>query len=350
MPWNTVLAPSGRAFTVNAGETVLKAARRQGLHLSHDCGSGSCGACRARLISGHVHYPDGSPLALTALEVQRGEVLLCRAVPLDELALDAQEITASADLTIKTLPCRVMRMQRLNHDVEALYLKLPAVERLAFLPGNYIDVLLPDGHRRSFSLANPPHDDGLLELHVRQVPGGRFTTEVFQKLSKGALLQIQGPLGTFFLREDEIARPILMVAGGAGFAPFKAILRHIFECGPSRRIELYWGACAQRDLYADALVTGWRQSQPQFKYVPVLSESLSSDHWRGRTGFVHAAILAEHADLSGYDIYISGPPSMIEAARQTFPMQGADPRRMFSDPFDYAPEVRAAFEKRDVTA
>ncbi|MGA9852998.1 MAG: FAD-binding oxidoreductase [Gammaproteobacteria bacterium] len=339
------LTPSGRKFSVNDGEPVLQAARRQGVHLSHDCRSGSCGACRARLTSGQVQYPGGLPLALTALDVRQGEVLLCRAVPLSDLELDAQEISTDADIVVKTLPCRIVNKKRLNHDVEALYLKLPAVERLIFLPGQYIDVLLPDGHRRSFSIANPPHDVDALELHVRHVPGGCFTTQVFEKLHAGALLQIQGPLGRFYLREDG-ARPILMMAGGAGFAPFKAMLRHVFDLRPPCCIELYWGARAQRDLYADALVRNWAASRSDFKYISVLSEALPSDHWLGgRNGFVHEALLADHADLSGYDIYISGPPPMVEAARQTFPVHGADPLRMFSDSFDYAPEVRAALEK-----
>ncbi|MGH8283717.1 MAG: CDP-6-deoxy-delta-3,4-glucoseen reductase [Gammaproteobacteria bacterium] len=349
MSIQVTLKSGGRKFGVNAGEPVLQAARRQDVHLSHDCGSGSCGACRARLISGQVHYPEGLPLALSALEMQHGEALLCRAVPLSDLELDTQEISAGTDLAVKTLPCRIVNKKRLNHDVEALYLKLPAVERLIFLPGHYIDVLLPDGRRRSFSLANPPHDAGLLELHVRHVPGGRFTTEVFEKLREGALLQIQGPLGTFFLREDSM-RPILMLAGGAGFAPFKAMLRHSFEQGPPRRIELYWGARARHDLYADGLVQKWAASQQDFGYVPVLSESLPSDRWPGRTGFVHEALLADHADLSSYDVYISGPPPMIEAARQTFPAHGADSLRTFSDSFDYAPEVRAALEKHGAAA
>ncbi|MGH8306886.1 MAG: FAD-binding oxidoreductase [Gammaproteobacteria bacterium] len=337
------LRPGGKMFTVTEGEEILPAAYRQGVNLSHDCGSGSCGACRARLISGKVHYPGGPPLGLTALDVRQGEVLLCRAVPLSDLELDAQEIPAGANFTVKTLPCRIARIQRLNHDVEALYLKLPAVEQLTFLPGHYIDVLLPDGHRRSFSLANPPHDADLLELHVRHVPGGRFTTEVFEKLHEGALLQIQGPLGTFVLHENS-TRPILMLAGGAGFAPFKAMLRHSFEQGLSRRIALYWGARAQHDLYADALVKKWVISQRDFSYVPVLSEALPSDHWPGRTGYVHEALLIDHPDLSGHNIYISGPPPMITAAWKTFSAHGADPQHMFSDPFDYAPEVRAALE------
>ncbi|MGH3626374.1 MAG: FAD-binding oxidoreductase, partial [Sciscionella sp.] len=236
------------------------------------------------------------------------------------------------------------RMMPLAHDVMAVYLKLPAVSRLGFLPGQYVDVLMADGHRRSFSLANPPHDGKLLELHVGHVPGGYFTTEVFEKLHEGALLRLQGPLGTFFLREDS-TRPILMVAGGTGFAPIKAMLRHIWERGGQRRISFYWGARAKRDLYADAWLRKRAAEQPDFSYIPVLSEPHTEDDWTGRSGFVHDAVLADHPDLSGFDIYLSGPPPMVEAARLGFPTRGAEFRHMFSDAFEFAPEVRAALEQ-----
>src|SRR5579863_5003815 len=192
MSKTVTLAPSNKSFQVEAGETVLAAALRQGIHLPYGCRTGSCGTCRAHLSSGESHYPDGPPLAITALEMKSGETLLCRAVPLSDLTLEAQEITAMAKLRVKAMPCRVARMEPLAHDVMALYLRLPAVERLQFLPGQYIDILLADNHRRSFSLANPPHDDELLELHVRNVPGGLFSKEVFQHLHVNALLRIQG--------------------------------------------------------------------------------------------------------------------------------------------------------------
>ncbi|HET7395383.1 MAG TPA: CDP-6-deoxy-delta-3,4-glucoseen reductase [Gammaproteobacteria bacterium] len=345
MPFTVKLSPGGRSFSVRDGETVLAAALRQGVQLPYGCRTGSCGTCRARLVSGKIGYPDGPPLALTALEMNHGEALLCRAVPDMDLVVEAQEIGGMSALRVRTFPCRIARMTPLAHDVMAVYLKLPAVSRLGFLPGQYVDVLIEDNHRRSFSLANPPHDDKLLELHVRHVPGGHFTTEVFHKLHEGALLRLQGPLGTFFLREQS-TRPILMIAGGTGFAPIKSMLRHIREHrSEPRRIVFYWGARARRDLYADPWLREQAASQPDFSYIPVLSEPAPEDAWTGRSGFVHEAVLADHPDLSGFDIYLSGPPPMVEAARQRFPAQGAAFRHLFSDAFEFAPEVRAALER-----
>lgn len=344
MSFTVKLSPAGRTFSVREDEAVLAAALRHGVKLPYGCRTGSCGTCRAHLISGEIHYPQGTPLALTALEMRHGEALLCRAVPRADLVVAAQEIGAMSALRVRAFPCRIARMTPLAHDVMAVYLRLPAVSRLHFLPGQYVDVLMADEHRRSFSLANPPHDDRLLELHVRHVPGGHFTTEVFEKLHEGALLRLQGPLGTFFLREES-SRPILMVAGGTGFAPIKAMLRSLWEQGGQRHIAFYWGARARRDLYADSWLQEQAVTHPDFSYIPVLSAPAPQDGWSGRTGFVHEAVLADHADLGGFDVYLSGPPPMVEAARVAFPARGADPRHMYSDAFEFAPEVRAALEQ-----
>ncbi|HET7922930.1 MAG TPA: CDP-6-deoxy-delta-3,4-glucoseen reductase [Gammaproteobacteria bacterium] len=348
MPRKVRLKPSDRQFDVSDGETVLVAALRQGIKLPYGCRTGSCGTCRAHVRAGGFSYPDGEPLALTALEMRHGEVLLCRAVPESDLEIEAQEVAELSALKVRTFPCRIARMTPLAHDVMAVYLKLPAVSRLDFLPGQYVDVMMADGHRRSFSLANPPHDSKLLELHVRHVPGGQFTTEVFSRLHEGALLRLQGPLGRFFLREDT-ARPVLMVAGGTGFAPVKAMLREVWEQGPRRDIRFYWGARARRDLYADAALREWAARESGFRYVPVLSEPRPEDAWAGRTGWVHDAVLADLPDLSGFDIYLSGPPPMVEAALRAFPGRGAKPARLFSDAFEFAPEVRAALEQAAAT-
>lgn len=344
MTHKATLHPGRRSFEIIDGDTVLAAALRQGIHLPYGCRTGSCGTCRAHLLSGEISYPDGPPAALTLLEIRHGEVLLCRAVPNTDITLAAQEIAAMSALRVRSFPCRIARMMPLAHDVMAVYLKLPAVSRFGFLPGQYVDALIEDNHRRSFSLANPPHDSKLLELHVRHVPGGHFTTEIFHKLHEGALLRLQGPLGTFFLREDA-ARPILMMAGGTGFAPIKAMLRQVWERGPARKIAFYWGARARRDLYADDWLRERAAEQPDFSYIPVLSEPVASDSWTGRTGFVHETVLHDYPDLSGFDIYLSGPPPMVEAARRAFPAHAADPARMYSDAFEFAPEVRAALER-----
>ncbi len=343
MSKTVTLMPSSKSFQVEEGETVLAAALRQGIHLPYGCRTGSCGTCRAHCLEGKTHYPEGTPLALTALEMDAGEALLCRAVPQSDLKLETNEITAMAALRVKAMPCRVAKLEKLAHDVMGLYLRLPAVERMQFLPGQYIDILLPGNHRRSFSLANPPHDDQFLELHVRNVPGGRFSEEVFQHLHEGALLRIQGPLGTFFLREDS-TRPLIFIAGGTGYAPIQSILRHLFEQGRKREIVFYWGARAGRDLYADAKLKEWAATQAGFQYIPVLSEPVPEDRWAGRTGFVHDTVLADFADLSGHDIYLSGPPPMVNAARTAFPLHRADPLHMYSDSFDFPAEVRAALE------
>lgn len=343
MSKTVTLMPAAKSFQVEEGETVLAAALRQGVHLPYGCRTGSCGTCRAHVLEGRSAYPQGAPLALTALELDRGEALLCRAVPESDLKVEAHEVTAMANLRVKAMPCRVAKLEKLAHDVMGLYLRLPAVERLAFLPGQYIDILLPNNHRRSFSLANPPHDDKFLELHIRHVPGGLFSGEVFEHLKEGALLRIQGPLGTFFLREDS-TRPMVMMAGGTGYAPIQAILRHLFDNHRNREIVFYWGARAARDLYMDAQLKEWAKTQPGFRYVPVLSEPSPDDSWSGRTGFVHDAVLADFADLSSHDIYLSGPPPMVNAARAAFPAHRADPARMYSDSFDFPAEVRAALE------
>ena len=344
MPHRVTLHPGGRIFEVQDHETVLAAALRQGVRLPDGCRNGSCGVCRAHLAAGCVRYPHGPLPGLTAFERQAGEVLLCRAVPDSDLLLDAQEVTAAAALAVKTLPCRVAEMRPLAPEVMALWLRLPPVEKLEFLPGQYIDVLLPGGHRRSFSLANPPHDAALLEIHVSLVPGGRFSEEVFRHMQPGALLEVQGPLGVFFLREES-ARPILMVAGGTGYAPFKSMLRHLFETGRQRQVTLYWGARLQADLYELARVEQWLRKQSDFRFVPVLSEPRPEDRWTGRRGRVHEAVLADYAEFAGCDIHLAGPPTMVRAARQSLLLKGAEPGRVFSDAFDYAPEVRAALEK-----
>ncbi len=348
MPHRASLHPGGHGFEVRDNETVLAAALRQGVHLPDGCRNGSCGVCRTHLASGKVRYPHGPPLGLTAHESDAGDVLLCRAVPETDLVLDAQEVNAAAELTIKTLPCRVARMQLLTREVMALFLQLPPVEILKFLPGQYIDVLLPGGQRRSFSLANPPHDHAYLEIHVGLVMGGRFSEDVFSHMQISALLEIQGPLGSFFLQEDSI-RPILMIAGGTGFAPCKAVLRHLFENNFHHQVTLYWGARCKTDLYEMKRAEQWTREQPEFRFVPVLSDPQPADQWTGRRGRIQEAVLADYGEFSRHDIYLAGPPAMVRSARQSLLLKGADPAHIFSDAFDYAPEVRAALEKASVS-
>jgi CDP-4-dehydro-6-deoxyglucose reductase len=335
MPVRVDLAPSGKSFTVEDGEKILAAALRQGVHLPYDCRNGTCGTCRARVTSGAVDYPEGRPAALTDRDLEQGNALLCSAVATGDLVLEAQEEDPAEALPVRTLPARVARREQLAHDVMRLWLKLPESQRLRFRAGQYVDILTKDGEKRAFSLANPPHDDALLELHVRHVPGGSFSRYVFSDLKEKALLRIQGPRGRFVLREAS-DRPMVFMAGGTGFAPIKGIIEHALAEGVRRDIWLYWGARARRDLYLDDLARGWEAEHANVHYRPVLSEPDAEDAWEGRRGFVHEAVVADFPDLSGFDVYASGPPVMVNAGRDAFVAHGLPPEHMYSDAFEYA--------------
>ncbi|MEX0732100.1 MAG: CDP-6-deoxy-delta-3,4-glucoseen reductase [Aquisalimonadaceae bacterium] len=336
MSYQITIEPSGHRFTAEAGESVLDAALRHGLIIPYSCRGGTCGTCMGKIVQGEVGYPGGElPAALDPQAAAVGQALLCQANPGSDLSIEVREVNTAADIMPRKLPCRVARMEPLAHDVMRLLLKLPETERLQFLAGQYIDILLRDGRRRSYSLANAPLDDALLELHVRNVPDGRFSGQVFGEMKEKALLRLEGPLGSFYLREDS-DRPILMLAGGTGFAPVKSMLEYAFAIGMDRPIHLYRGARAMRDLYLDALPLRWAEQHPQFSYTPCLSDPAPDDQWQGRIGLVHNMLLQDYAALGDYDIYMSGPPGMIESARRDFADHGVNIDRLFCDSFDYA--------------
>lgn len=327
--------PAGTEFEVAPGQTVLDAAIRQRVGLPYGCRNGSCGSCTAQLLSGKLDYPEGTP---SALRSQPSDACLpCKAVPRSDLVLRVAEIERLDEVEVRTLPCRLAEKTRLNHDVMRLRLKLPTGQRLAFRAGQYIEFLLPDGARRAFSIANAPHDDELLELHVRRVPGGRFTESIFESLAERAILRIQGPLGTFVLREAS-PRPILLVAGGTGFAPMKAIIEHALKRGIERPIRLYWGVRARADLYLAELPETWSEHYRNVSWRPVLSEPDAD--WTGLRGWVHEAVLANEPRLAEYDVYLSGPPPMVDAGRAGFEAKGLSVEHLFSDAFEFAADSR----------
>jgi CDP-4-dehydro-6-deoxyglucose reductase len=312
------LQPSGLQFDVEEGESVLGAALRQGYVLPYGCKNGACGSCKGKLLEGTLDYGVYQRKALPDEEKAQGKALFCQAKPLTDIVIEARTLGAAKDIQIKTLPCRVQKMERLADDVMALHVKLPANERLQFLAGQYIEFLLKGGARRSFSMANPPHADELIELHVRHVAGGQFTDHVFGKMKERDILRFEGPLGTFFLREDS-DKPIVLVASGTGFAPIKALIENAFHKGVTRPMSLYWGGRRPKDLYMDALARQWAaEHAAQFKYVPVVSEALPEDRWTGRAGFVHRAVMEDFPDLSGHQVYACGVPIMVDSARRDF--------------------------------
>jgi CDP-4-dehydro-6-deoxyglucose reductase len=328
--------PSGHEFDVEEGESVLTAALRQHLVLPYGCRNGACGSCKGRIIEGRVDYGIYQRKALTEEEKAQGKALFCQAKPLTELVIEARTIGAARDIPIRTLPCRVQKMERLADDVMALHLRLPANERLQFLAGQYVEFLLKGGSRRSFSMGNAPHDDELIQLHVRHVAGGQFTDHVFGKMKERDILRLEGPLGTFFLREDS-AKPIVFVASGTGFAPIKSVIEHALHKGVTRPMVLYWGGRRPKDLYMDALARQW-----PIEYVPVISDALPEDAWTGRTGFVHRAVMQDFPDLSGHQVYACGVPVMVDAAKRDFTQQCKLPdEEFFADSFTTQADLSA---------
>lgn len=329
---------ANETFTAEPGETILGAALRQGVELPYGCCNGLCGGCAVRLLSGSIGYPSG---LIEGLEGKpAGTCLTCQAVPRSALRLSVPRRERPPEpIEIRTLPCRLECKEALSPDVVRLRLVLPGQQRLHFLPGQYLHLILTDGRKRAFSIANAPRRDGSLELHVRRVPGGAFGGEALDALRDGSILRIEGPLGSFVLREDA-ARPILLIAGGTGFAPLAAMMEHIVQAGIHRPVRLFWGVRARRDLYLPELPGRWRELHPDFRFTPVLSEP--DPQWEGRRGLVHAAVVADYPDLGAFQIYLSGPPAMVAAARAACVVHGAEPDQMFSDAFTPAVDPGAA--------
>jgi CDP-4-dehydro-6-deoxyglucose reductase, E3 len=328
--YEIVLKPSGNRFVVEKDETVLAGAMKAGLFLPYSCRSGACSACKGRVVGGQVEHGHVLERALTLEEQQDGYALLCSAKPLSDLTIDVEELTGVDVVKASTYPCRITDISRPAPDVAVLRLRLPPNENLFFRAGQYIDVLLPDGIRRSYSIAVPPDPVSLthIELHIRRHPGGRFTEQVFSRLAPREMLRFEGPFGAFFLRE-ETGKPVILLAGGTGFAPVKAIVEYALQRGTAREFHIYWGGRRRRDLYLADLPFKWAEDHPNVHFVPVLSEPEIVCDWTGRTGWVHEAVVDDFPDLSGYEVYACGAPAMVNAARKDFTMKCALPPAAF---------------------
>ena len=336
MTFQITIKGSEHSFACDEGETVLEAAMRADLMLPYGCRNGACGTCKGKLLAGDVDYGPHQASTLTEDEKRAGFALFCCARPRTDLVIEAREVRRAGDLQIKRLPCRIESIDKAAPDVAIVRFKLPASERLQYLPGQYVDFLLKDGKRRSFSLATPPHDDRLLELHIRHVPGGLFTDALFTQYKGREILRLEGPLGSFYLREDS-DKPIVFVAGGTGFAPIKAMIEHALHHDLPREMVLYWGVRTLADLYLPDLPGTWQSAHRNFTFIPVLSDPRPEDAWRGRTGLVHEAVMADLPDLSGYVVYACGAPAMIDAARRDFEARCRLPADQFyADSFTYA--------------
>lgn len=334
------LAGSERSFLVRQGESVLTAALRQGIMLPYSCKNGTCGSCKGQVLQGEVHYPFHPPMALERTDMAQGFALMCQAEPVEDLVIVAREIEAVRDIEVRKVPARVIEKTVLTSNVVRLRLKLPAAQRLQFLAGQYVDVLLEGGRRRAFSIASCPSLEDEIELHIRHIDGGDFTGYVFDTLHERDILRLEGPLGNFFVRNDDPHRPVIMAGGGTGFAPLKSMIENLIEGHDQRQVHLYWGARTRADLYLDELPVAWARDHEHIHYRRALSEAADTDagdEWYA--GLVHDAVLEQHPDLSGFDVYMSGPPAMIDAARASFLTHGLQPDRLFYDSFEFGLDV-----------
>jgi CDP-4-dehydro-6-deoxyglucose reductase len=329
--FTVTLQPSGHSFTVDGETNLLQAALDAGFTLPYGCRNGACGSCKSTVTAGSIDHGKAQESTLPAAERSAGKALLCCATARSDLAIECREVGAAKDIPVRIMPCRVQTLERVADDVIIMSLKLPTNERLQFLAGQYIEFMLKDGKRRAFSLANAPHDDGLLQLHIRHVPDGQFTGHVFNTMKEKEILRFQGPLGSFFLREES-DKPIVLLAGGTGFAPIKSLLEDALHRGIQRPIWLYWGSRNRGGLYLDVLAQQWAAQHDHLRYIPVLSD----EDWDGRRGFVHRAVLDDHPDLSQVQVYACGAPAMIDAARRDFAAAGLPDGEFFADSFTFA--------------
>jgi len=341
--YQVTLKTSGKQFTVTQDETVLEAALRQGINLPYGCKNGACGSCKGKVLEGQITHGQHSENALSRTDETAGGILFCCSHPQSDLLIEAREVQGAGDIAIRKVPCRVNTISKPSNDVAILKLQLPAAERFQFLAGQYLEFLLKDGQRRAYSIANAPEQEGPLELHIRHLPGGLFTDFVFGAVSPALkekdILRFEGPLGSFFLREDS-KKPIIFLAAGTGFAPIKSIIEQMQTKKIERPIELYWGGRRPSDLYLSDLCKNWEQEIPNFKYIPVISDDLREDAWRGRTGFVHQAVIDDHPSLKDFQVYACGAPVMVNAAREDFSSKCHLPEEeFFADSFTSAADL-----------
>jgi CDP-4-dehydro-6-deoxyglucose reductase len=336
MSFQITVQPSGRSFTADSTETLLAAGIRQGVGLPYGCKDGACGSCKCKKIEGTVVHGVHQSKALSDEEEAQGLILTCCATAQSDVVLESRQVTEAGAFPIKKMPVRIVSLVKKSDDVMVIHLQLPANDVMQFHAGQYIEFLLRDGSRRSYSMGNAPHtlEAGApkVELHIRHMPGGKFTDPVFTTMKEKDILRAEGPYGSFFLREDS-DKPMVLLASGTGFAPIKALIEHMQHKGINRPATLYWGGRRPSDLYMNDWVQEQLAQMPHLRYVPVVSNATPEDAWTGRTGFVHQAVLQDHPDLSGFQVYACGAPIVVESAQRDYGSAGLPAEEFFADSF-----------------
>lgn len=333
MTYKIKINPGGYEVTANEGEPVIDATLRQGLLLPFGCRCASCGACKGKVLSGEFQRSDTDTDLLTPEEMQAGYTLFCEATPLSDIEIEVEEVILTGEVEVKMMPGRVAEMRKLADDVMEIKVRIPENQKLLFFAGQYMNFLLDGGRRRSYSLANAPHDDEFLQFHIRLVEGGMYSSYVFEKMQQKDLVRLKGPMGSFFLREDS-ERPIIFMATGTGFAPIKSMVEHAWHKGITRPMHLFWGARKREDLYMHDLAQQWADEHDNFSYTPLLSRADAD--WQGETGYVQDAVLQQYPDLSAYEVYLCGSPNMIHAANPLLLEKGLEEHNLHFDSFEFA--------------
>lgn len=335
MSYTIIIEPSGLQIRCEEGESILDAALRNGINLHYGCRNAVCGVCKGVLLEGNVHYADFETPGISEGERRQSYALFCRAIPTSDVRIEAEHVINPATITTRTVTATVETIERLTADTILLQLRPDQEQQLEYLAGQYIDILLQDGRRRSFSIANAPStSSALIDLHIRHNMNGDYTHYIFNEMEEKESLSIEGPFGSFYFREQSNT-PIIFMAGGTGFGPIKAIIEHALAEGIARPMYLYRGARTAADLYMEDIIESWLP-RSNMTYIPVLSDADSNADWRGRTGFVHEAIVEDFTDLHNYEVYSCGPPAMVKAGRSAFTGIGLAENRYYCDAFEKA--------------
>jgi CDP-4-dehydro-6-deoxyglucose reductase, E3 len=335
MSFNVTVQPSGRTYTANADEALLAAAIRNGIGLPYGCKDGACGSCKCKKIEGTVVHGPHQLKALSHEEEAAGFILTCCGVPHSDIVIESRQVTDESAFPVKRMPARVASFAKVSHDVMVMRLQLPAADVFKYHAGQYVEFLLRDGDRRAYSMGNAPHmqvENPGVELHIRHMPGGKFTEHVFGAMKEKEIMRVEGPFGSFYLREDS-TKPMVLLASGTGFAPIKAIIEHMQFKGITRPAVLYWGGRRPADLYMNDWVLARVAQMPNLRYVPVVSDALLEDAWTGRTGFVHKAVLQDTPDLSAHQVYACGAPIVVDSAQADYLAAGLPADEFFADSF-----------------
>ena len=335
MSFNITVQPSGRTYVAQADEALLAAAIRSGIGLPYGCKDGACGSCKCKKLEGTVVQGTHQLKALSVEEAANGFILTCCATALTDVVIESRNVTDESAFPIKKMPTRVASLNKASHDVMLLRLQLPAADVFKYHAGQYVEFMLRDGARRAYSMANAPHtqlENPGLDLHIRHTPGGKFTDHVFSAMKEKEILRVEGPFGSFYLREES-TKPMVFLASGTGFAPIMAIIEHMQFKGITRPAVLYWGGRRPADLYMHDWVLAKVAEMPNLTYIPVVSDALPEDAWGGRTGFVHNAVLQDLFDLSGHQVYACGAPIVVDSAQAAYIAAGLPADEFFADSF-----------------